>query len=687
MADRQRVARGAGAARGTASEVERLRRRLERERRARREAESIAERTTRELYVEVADRTRELESLVTMGRELAKALESHGFADLIARHIAQAVGFDECGIYAWERAERAVVTVGYFPTERRALLDDRYSLDDYPETRRVLETGQPSVIDPTDPLADPNEVRFLTDLGGTLMFQLPMIVSGRTIGTVELLSRSGGSLVDRQMALAQTMANEAGIMLENSRLYAEVRHQALHDSLTGLPNRVLLVDRLEHALVQRPGSETQCAAMLFVDIDDFKVINDSFGHEVGDQVLTAVAARLQRLVRAGDTVARLSGDEFGIVLEGLQNRADADAAAARVVATFDRPLDLGTRQVRVTVSVGVDVGMSSDESAEDLIRNADFAMYSAKQSGKARHRIYEAAERQAADAGARLRSEILQAVERDELRVYYQPIVDLRTGAVRSLEALVRWEHPERGLLGPAEFIPIAEQMGTIVEIGTWVLQTACTDLRSWQRSDPGLAVAVNLSGRQLQDARLVERVRQVLHRTTIDPVSLILEVTETVLVAESSAEATLLRLKGLGVRLAIDDFGTGYSSISYLRRFPVDILKIDMEFTREVETAAGQALFGGIVQLGRSLGLEMTAEGIERAAQADRVVAAGCDRGQGFLFARPAPAKAVREALGQRSGPWRIDLAALPGRTAPPRPRPASTARRPAVVQSTRGT
>jgi len=648
----------ADAHRSSEQENGRLRKRLERERLARREAEAIAERTTRELYDKVAERTRELESLVAMGRELAKALDSNGLADLIAMHIARAVGFDECGIYSWDRVNNTVRTSGYYPADRRAILDDAYSLVEYPETGQVLTAQRRSVIHQSDPTADASEVRFLRALGGTLMAQLPIIVNGQSIGTVELLSRSGATLDEWQLTLAQTMANEAGIMLENSRLYAEVRHQALHDSLTGLPNRALFGDRLDHALARRRRSD-QMIALLFVDIDDFKHVNDTFGHEVGDRVLRAVARRLERLLRKGDTVARFSGDEFGILLEDLMSPQAADDAAVRVVEAFHAPLEAGDHSIRLSVSVGVGLGTMSLHSAEDLIRNADFAMYAAKQAGKGRHRMYDAVERQFADDRVRLQSDLRSAVSRNELRVHYQPIIDLRSGAMSSLEALVRWQHPELGILLPASFVPMAEETDAIIEIGAWVLATACEQLAQWQQRQPALAVSVNLSGRQLHDPALVGDVNRVLERTGIDPASLILEVTETILVADPIAESMLLRLKALGVRLAIDDFGTGYSSISYLRRFPVDILKIDREFTKEVESPEGEALLRGIVQLGRSLGLELVAEGIERPAQLARIAATSCDQGQGFLLGRPTESGGVDELLrgGRAPGLDRADI------------------------------
>jgi EAL domain-containing protein (putative c-di-GMP-specific phosphodiesterase class I) len=305
----------------------------------------------------------------------------------------------------------------------------------------------------------------------------------------------------------------------------------------------------------------------------------------------------------------------------------------------------------VSLSIGVDVGSTGTTSADDLVRNADFAMYGAKALGKGRQRVYRAADREAADDGARIRSELQQAVAGDELRLHYQPIVDLASGAIQSVEALVRWQHPRRGLLLPAAFVPIAEETGAIAGIGAWVLESACRQLRVWQRLRPDLEVSVNLSGAQLQGDALVGQVAATLAATGIAPEALTLEVTETMLVADPGAVAVLERLKGLGVRVAIDDFGTGYASISYLRRFPVDILKIDREFTDDLETADAAALLGGIVHLGRSLGLTIIAEGIERPTQLVRIREAGCDLGQGYLFAIPGDAASITSRLAGAAG------------------------------------
>lgn len=456
---------------------------------------------------------------------------------------------------------------------------------------------------------------------------------------------------------------------DRKRLEDELAHQALHDPLTGLPNRRLLMDRLEHALQSRRGAET---SVLFLDIDDFKAVNDRLGHDVGDHVLKVVAERLIQVVRPGDTVSRLSGDEFAVVLEDPTDGNAPDLVAVRILEAIAQPIELQEHRLTLSVSVGTAVADSSAVSAGDLLRNADFAMYAAKRAGRAQYRRYASGDRAVADDDARLAADLPGAIDRGELRVHYQPIVDLRSGAISGVEALVRWQHPERGLLAPGLFIPIAERTGSIVEIGAWVLDTACRALKTWQRDVPELSMAVNLSGRQLESPKLTEHVRQAIQGNGITPAALILEVTETILLADPTAAVKLEGLKALGVRLAIDDFGTGYSSLSYLRRFPVDILKIDREFTDGVGSPAGLKLLRGIVQLGRVVGLDLIAEGIERPEQIGPIVEAGCQEGQGFLFARPVDAEALTTLLrGGVLGPAaRVGRVGTPART-PGRGRP----------------
>jgi diguanylate cyclase (GGDEF)-like protein/PAS domain S-box-containing protein len=468
----------------------------------------------------------------------------------------------------------------------------------------------------------------------------------RKDGSRRHIAWANTAVLDESGGVRYTIATGIDIT-DRKNLEDELAYKALHDPLTGLPNRRLLMDRLEHALQSRRGAET---SVLFLDIDDFKTVNDRLGHDVGDQVLKVVAERLVKAVRPGDTVSRLSGDEFAVVLEDPTDGNAPDLVATRILDAIARPIEVRDHRLALTVSIGTAVVESNAASAGDLLRNADFAMYAAKQSGRAQYRRYSSEDRVAADDNARLAADLPGAVARGEMRLHYQPIVDLRSGAIRGVEALVRWQHPERGLLAPGRFIPLAERTGSIIEIGQWVLHTACRALKTWQLDWPELSMAVNLSGRQLESPKLVEHVGHALLENGIAPAALILEVTESVLVTDPTAVAKLAGLKALGLRLAIDDFGTGYSSISYLRRFPVDILKIDREFTDGADSPEGLRLLRGIAQLGGLIGLDLIAEGIERPEQIEPIVEAGCQEGQGFLFARPVDADALTALL--RGGP-----------------------------------
>ena len=439
----------------------------------------------------------------------------------------------------------------------------------------------------------------------------------------------------------------------------QLAHQAFHDSLTGLANRVLFRERAERALVRAAHASHGAAehvAVVFLDLDDFKSVNDSLGHAEGDRLLEAVAARLLKATRGCDTVARLGGDEFAVLLDGMAAAEDAAAVVERIAASLRVPVTLAAKEVTVTCSLGL-AHARAGEGPDELLRNADVAMYRAKAAGKSRHAVFEPSMHAAVLERVELEADLRRAVPGGELALVYQPLVELHTGRLTGFEALVRWHHPTRGLVGPATFIPLAEDTGLIVEIGRWVLRTACEQLVRWRAVgavDAGATVSVNVSGRQIDSPGFVEEVRATLHAAGLPPASLTLEITESVIMREPDATlARLHALKALGVSLAIDDFGTGYSSLSYLQRFPVDSLKIDKSFVDGVARGGSEAaLARTIVALAEMLRIRSVAEGIERDDQRAQLAALGCQVGQGYLFAKPlAPDEVVRAFGAGRSG------------------------------------
>jgi diguanylate cyclase (GGDEF)-like protein/PAS domain S-box-containing protein len=435
----------------------------------------------------------------------------------------------------------------------------------------------------------------------------------------------------------------------------QLRHQAFHDPLTGLPNRGLFVDRLEHALGRAERAE-ETLAVLFLDLDNFKLINDSLGHRAGDKLLQTMATRLQHCVRPGDTVARLGGDEFTILLENIAGAEDAVRVAQRVAEQSLTLYAIGDRQVAVTASIGIALSSPERSTPDDLIRAADTAMYEAKRRGRSRYELYSP--RMQAHASDRLEMEIAlqRALERGEFILHYQPVVDLTTGRINEVEALVRWNSPERGLVQAEDFIAIAEEAGIAAGIGDWVLRSACRQLYRWQRDFPAdkpLTMSVNLSTRQFLQATLVDDVRAVLRSSGVRPETLKLEITERAVMEDAATTTEMLRdLKELGVTLAIDDFGTGYSSLSYLTRFAVDILKIDRGFVAGIgRSAEDTAIVEAVIAIARTLGISTIAEGIETAEQLDHLRRLRCDCGQGHFFAPPLPASGIADLLHKQAG------------------------------------
>ena len=459
-------------------------------------------------------------------------------------------------------------------------------------------------------------------------------ISGVLFGFVRVLARSRGEAL--RLVTRKT---------------AELRHLALHDGLTGLPNRALILDRVEHALARARRHKSQLAVM-FLDLDGFKTINDSFGHAAGDELLCAVSARLRGLLRDSDTVGRLGGDEFVVLAEGDSLDAGPEVIADRIREVLDTPFLLGDGEeisIQIRTSIGIALGLR--DSADELLRDADIALYEAKEAGRGRFVLFAPEMHAILEQRVELENDLRDALETEQLFLVYQPTFDLAATTINGVEALLRWQHPTRGLVMPQDFIPIAEATGLIVPIGRWVLEEACRQAAEWQRHNESLSVSVNVSGRQLDsDAEIVAQVQHALAESGLRPGSLTLEITETVLMRDADASVRHLHaLKALGVRIAIDDFGTGYSSLAYLRQFPVDALKIDRSFISGVASnPEAKALIHTLVQLGKSLGIETLAEGIEESSQLDHLQREACDSGQGYLFARPLAADAVSELLGE---------------------------------------
>jgi diguanylate cyclase (GGDEF)-like protein/PAS domain S-box-containing protein len=431
----------------------------------------------------------------------------------------------------------------------------------------------------------------------------------------------------------------------------ELSHQALHDALTGLPNRVLFLDRLGHALLRRVRKGTGTVAVLFLDVDRFKVVNDSLGHEAGDRLLVDVAGRLDGVLRPDDTVARFGGDEFTILCEDVAGELEAVAIAQRVVELFDEPFELEGSEVFLSTSIGIALAEPGKARPDDLIRDADAAMYRAKERGKARYELFDKAMRAHALERLAVENALRRAVEHDELRLHYQPEIDLCSGEIVGFEALVRWQHPERGLVPPGDFVPLAEETGLIVPIGTWVLREACREAKRWRDSSGHpMGVSVNVSARQLAQPDFVDLVSCVLAETETPRGTLCLEITESAVIERGMATVAMLRsLRDLGVKLAIDDFGTGYSSLGHLRRFPIDILKLDRSFVSGLGQGSQDAsIAAAVISLAHALELTTVAEGIETTEQLDVLRGLGSDIGQGFLFARPLPPDEAAALIGR---------------------------------------
>ena len=513
----------------------------------------------------------------------------------------------------------------------------------------MRERRETVVLD--DYSAWPGGVSEVRKIGYRFMVASPMWSGGEMAGVLIAGSTGTRSPSVHEIECIDMLAAQAGAAFHNARLYTERRafearltHQAFHDALTQLPNRTLFSDRLAHAMA-RARRDGERIAVLFLDLDRFKMVNDSLGHDVGDELLTGVAQRLAPCVRAGDTLARYGGDEFTILLERVASDEDAVRVAERMLEALQAPFDLAGRQLVVSASIGISMPLLEALDDVDPLREADLAMYKAKEHGKARWEMFRSEMNVQAKRRLELETELRRAIEEEQLFLEYQPLVDLATGAINGVEALVRWRHPDKGVIPPLEFIPIAEEAGLIIPLGNWVLEEACRQARAWQHEGvPPLRMSVNLSADQFQKGNLPAQLVQVLRTTGLSADRLLLEITESVLMGEAEAAVVVMEdVHRLGVGLALDDFGQGYSSLSYLKRFPLDCVKIDKLFVDGiVHNREDQAIVQSVVAMARALGIKVTAEGIEDADQLQWLQLLGVDDGQGYHFARPVDPSAI---------------------------------------------
>ena len=461
---------------------------------------------------------------------------------------------------------------------------------------------------------------------------------------------SRGTVARQEDGSVYRMAGTTVDITDNKGAEQQLLHNAFHDVLTGLPNRALFMDRLKRSLNRAKFRPDYLFAALFLDLDRFKVINDSLGHQVGDELLIGIARRLEKCMRPGDMIARLGGDEFAVILDNLKCSDDAIQAAERLHQEMSIPYMLSGREVYASASIGVALSQSHHETAQDFLRAADTAMYHAKGRGRGCVELFDTEMHARAMGRLQLETDLRRALQREEFEIFYQPIVSTESRQVRGFEALVRWDHPEQGLLSPVRFMQVAEDTGLVIPIDQWVLRESCTRLREWQNEfpmNPLLSISVNLSGKQFAHPDLCEKVRRILDETGVIPLSIKLEITESSLVENPDAAAQILRqLKELGVRISLDDFGTGYSSLSYLHRFPIDVLKIDRSFVNRMSVSKNSEIVRTIITLAINLGMEVIAEGVETEEQVAQLASMRCDYVQGYLFSQPMRSDAVHELL-----------------------------------------
>jgi diguanylate cyclase (GGDEF)-like protein len=632
----------------------------------------------RELRLRRAD----LQALVDVGTRLDTVSDAIRQADVVLQTVIDRFGFGR-GLLLGESDGKVVVLATHGTDQPPTTTTAADSIIERAWQRRDLVA-----VRRLDPDRDPLLASLLPD--GRNIVVAPMIAEGRTLGAIVVEHQGRRSGVERRVAaMLRQFASIAALNLRNAVLMQHVQDLAERDSLTGAANRRMFQLALERTLnpagAMRPAD--QVTAVLFLDLDDFKIVNDSLGHAAGDALLCAVTERITRLVRSTDLVARLGGDEFAILTEDDPSLSRSRSVAARLVHELRAPYIIGEKHVVVTASVGIASAQDANAGAVDLVRNADVAMYMAKANGKSGFAIFDPGMHEAMRQRHELSVDLQRAVALDQLKLVYQPILELTTGRLAGVEGLIRWTHPVHGLVMPGRFIEIAEESGAILPIGNWVLREACHQAARWTDAGGDLAamtVSVNVSAREIQQLGFVDSVKAALAESGLDPARLMLEITETALLkANPSTIATLQGVRAMGVKTVIDDFGTGYFSLSHLRQFPIDTLKIASEFVQDTDGASkSSALAGAIVAMSRSLGIETVAEGIETEEQAVRMRELGCAFGQGFLFAKPMTADAFKAAFGGTPAPQSGSAAALPA-ALPDTKRRVSARRRNAIAPS----
>jgi diguanylate cyclase (GGDEF)-like protein/PAS domain S-box-containing protein len=596
---------------------------------------------------QLARHARQQNAIAELGRF---ALESHALGMLMTVAVACAtdtLDVDMAAVAQLDETGETLTLVAAVDIPEPVLSNRQTAVADSPIAEHILRTGEPVIIGDSATQTRLALSPTMLELGIVSSVSVPIHGHDQLFGILSVHAREHRTFSEDEVAFLTAVATLITVAVERNREERATRHQALHDPLTGLPNRTLAVDRLAHALTRRRRDGID-VVVFALDLDGFKNINDSLGHAAGDDVLRALAPRLTAAVRPSDTVARLGGDEFLVICIAADAARQATKVADRLATAINRPLALYSGEHYFTASIGITLA-GQEDTPESLLRDADAAMYRAKRRGRGRYELFDQAMRTEVVVRMRTETELRGALNGGELQVWYQPVVDLASGRPVSTEALVRWAHPERGLIAPLEFIHVAEEIGLIAKLGLHVLEHACRQTAAWQQQfDTVLGVSVNVSGRQVTDSQFPAQAANIAERSGLRTGTLALEITESVLMEEVDSPAAILgAMQEHGVSLALDDFGTGYSSLSRLKRFPLDVLKIDRSFVSGADSNADdRAIVKATIDMAHAIGLKVVAEGVETHEQEHHLRAFGCDRAQGYLYARPQPAQAIANML-----------------------------------------